>query len=131
MLLARYELFKLTLDQDILDTINKYLNIVSTIGFYNINNMCLCHGIYGNMEVVSKVINDIKETQSIITSESIKKIEKSLICDISDIQLGLKNNFVIDTFMIGSSGIAYSKLRNKYPILPSILCLDILDKNKF
>lgn len=127
MLLVRNELFKITHSRKILKYIFKYLQTVVINGFYNINSMCLCHGTYGNIEIVKKVIDDINEAKKIVTYDSIKKFEGKLVNNLDDIQLGLKNNFMMDTFMIGSSGIAYSKLRYLYPKLPSILCLDILD----
>lgn len=127
MLLVRNELFKINQNSKTLDDIFKYLQIVITNGFYNISSMCLCHGIYGNIEVVNKVIKDVDNTHKIINFDKVKSFEKRLINNLDDIQLGLKANFRIDTFMIGSSGIAYAKLRYLYPELPSFLCLDIFD----
>lgn len=126
MLLPRCEFLKLSHDKKILSITLGYFKTVCTNGLYNINNMCLCHGIYGNIEIINKTLNDIKESNNIITSNDLVSFESKLLFKLSDINLGLKNNFIIDTFMIGSSGIAYSKLQNKFNILPSVICLDIL-----
>jgi len=125
MLLVRNEMLKIEYNNKILDDIIKYLQIVVKKGFYNMNSMCLSQGIYGNIEVVNQIISSIEETNKIITHDEVKKLESKLVNNLSDIQLGLKNNFILDTFMNGSSGIAYAKLRLLYPQLPSILSLDI------
>ncbi|MCB2357161.1 type 2 lanthipeptide synthetase LanM [Clostridium estertheticum] len=129
MALVRNEMLKIEHNSKMLNDTLKYLQIIITNGFYNMNSMCLCHGIYGNIEIVNQIINNIDETHKIITNDEVKKFETSLINNLSDIQLGLKNNFMLDTFMLGSSGIAYAKLRYLYPQIPSILSLDIIERN--
>lgn len=129
MLLVRNEVFKIEHNENILAEILKYLKVIITKGFYDINSMSLYDGIYGNIEIVNQIINDINETNKIITHDKVKELESKLVNCIDDIQLGLKNNFILDTFMNGSSGIAYSKLRQLYPQLPSILSLDVMCKS--
>ena len=121
MLIANHELLKIKYDKNRLAKIYDLIKAIIDKGLYNMNNMCLCHGIYGNIEVVKKVLSEIDDVKYEI------ELDKISLYDLKDIQLGLKNNFQIDTFMIGTSGIAYSELRNKYNYLPSILYLDILD----
>ncbi|MCW6086522.1 MULTISPECIES: type 2 lanthipeptide synthetase LanM [Clostridium] len=126
MALVRSEILKINYDKNISNDILKYLRNMVTDGFYNMNSMCLCHGIYGNIEIVNKIINNINQTNKIITHDEVTEFETKLISNINDIQLGFKNNFMLDTFMAGSSGIAYAKLRLLYPEMPSILSLDII-----
>jgi len=128
MVLVRNELFKIQHNSELLNDITKYLKVIVTDGFYNMNTMCLYDGIYGNIEIVNKTINSMEETNKIITCDEIEKFEQKLVNSLSDIQLGLKNNFMLDTFMLGSSGIAYSKLKYLYPQIPSILSLDIVER---
>lgn len=126
MLLVRHELLKSKFNKNILNNMFDLVQRITKNGFLKMNSMCLCHGIYGNIEVLKKVVSDIDELEKIVEFDDIQNIEKNLINDLNDINLGFKNNFIIDTFMIGSSGIAYAKLRDLYPDLPSILYLDIL-----
>lgn len=130
MALTRSEMLKLCYSSSILNDVLKFLQIAVTKGFYNMNSMCLCHGIYGNIEIVNQIINSTEEAKRLITQDEVKRFESKLINDVSQIQLGLKNNFMLDTFILGSSGIAYAKLRNLCPELPSILSLDIMDSFK-
>lgn len=128
MLLVRNELFKIEKSDQLLKEILEYFDKVVNDGFYNINNMCLCHGVYGNIDVATEVISSIGDKLN-ISSKEIYDFESRLLNNKNDIQLGLQKNFILDTFMCGSSGIAFEKLRMLNPEIPSVMSLNVFDES--
>lgn len=84
--------------------------------------MCLCHGLYGNIEIIRE-INKILKNQNIINEQLILP-KLPVLKKIEDIYLGYNKKFYTDTFMTGLSGILYSLLREEID-LPSILLLGV------
>lgn len=131
ILLSRHEMIKNTsrnhnlfnyLKNDI-NTFRSNINIQNYI--CNLRNMCLCHGIFGNIDILNSVFN--KDFN--IGNSNLESIACSIIDSYNDIELTTKCGYKPDTFMQGSSGIAYSLLRFINPTIPSVLNLDIFDRN--
>ena len=108
---------------DLID--NDLLNGVKNTESYKTKSNSLCHGSFGNIDIIMEIgilnnINSLIKTAENLANIEIENIEKN------GIVLG-DDTFIIDySFMQGVSGIAYSLLRlanNKYP---SILSLDVI-----
>lgn len=95
----------------------KYLeNILRNSGFNN-KNYCLCHGIFGNLEILRKINHNGKYN---------KILYKKYFNSFKDLKWIKELNVPIDTFMMGNSGIAYVLLELSNKSIPSILSLDLL-----
>lgn len=114
-------------DQDFIDAIKKDIKCgLYTLlkkGFSNELDHCLCHGIFGNIDVlitISKLLgyDDLLE---IAKKEALKAINS---IKSNGIRTGMNNSFDNINFMIGLSGIGYELIRldNK---CKSILSLEI------
>ncbi len=90
-------------------------------------SLCLCHGIYGNLDVL-RVISNL----DFLNQDEEEKIQKRLsyitkfIGKEELLDMGIKNNLQLQTFMLGSSGVGYALLRAHNEKYPSILNLDVL-----
>ncbi|MGO5066241.1 type 2 lantipeptide synthetase LanM [Clostridium sporogenes] len=86
--------------------------------FFELNEYCVCHGIYGNIDVFISIMNksDINDYCDFIY----KKYFNSLL----DIKWFEHSDYPYEASMLGSSGVAYTLMR-LYNDLPSILSLDI------
>lgn len=88
--------------------------------FYDVKSFCLCHGLFGNIMIASKLIKDrclkeeFQEKLKSIVSEAYFYID-----NIENIPLGLNNNYQIDGLMLGTSGIAYALMyiENNIPLI--------------
>lgn len=85
----------------------------------DVNNYCLCHGIYGNIEILknNNLIN--KEIQN--SDIFVKKYFE----DFNQIKW-LKIDVEFDSFMLGTPGVIYSLL-GIYDLLPSVMGLEIYE----
>lgn len=82
----------------------------------SVNNMCLCHGVYGNIEILRRLGLENKYH---------KYIYHKRFRNISDLNwLNNKIDIPLNHFMLGNSGVAYALLSLFFDI-PSILSLDI------
>lgn len=98
--------------------------VQSSIKYGYRNNYCLCHGDFGNIEILreyaikfqDKKIEDL--CNNLIVSMTKEVINKEWHC-------GLPNEYENPGFMTGISGIGYSLLRRYCPQLPNVLALDI------
>ena len=80
-------------------------------------NLCLCHGIYGNVDIFRKI--DLIKQNMPLQRISLKKIFN----DFDNLKW-LKIDMKFDSFMLGTPGVIYSLL-SLYENYPSILALDI------
>lgn len=93
------------------------------------DNLCLCHGLYGYYDVMNSIICNEKEILTEHISKAlIRKMEvvKDRLIKITEKRLWLTSDYMLETFMLGSSGPAYAMLRMHHNKYPSILSLDII-----
>ena len=90
--------------------IEKIYNQITNIQMPYINN--IMNGIIGIKELTSRI--DIKTEYKKRINE-IKEYEN----------FGYKNNFLIESFMLGATGVAYSHLNNEVKTLPSVVLLEV------
>lgn len=97
--------------------------------FSETDNLCMCHGVYGYYDVLNDLLCKYNK---LLDSDKIQAITKKLdavkekLVVVTEKGLWLTSDYMLETFMLGSSGPAYAMLRmhnNKYP---SILSLDII-----
>lgn len=120
--ISRIKYLELSPNIKIRDSFEHYYKILCTKGINDVENMCLCHGLYGNIEIIRE-INKILKNQNIINEQLILP-KLPVLKKIEDIYLGYNKKFYTDTFMTGLSGILYSLLREEID-LPSILLLGV------
>lgn len=117
--ISRAKYLELTRDKEITKSLEYYYNTLITKGVSDVKNMCLCHGFFGNIEIlreVNKIMNNCEITMVQQDTFEMSRIE--------DIYLGYNEKFYTDTFMTGLSGIFYVLLREKLGS-PSILLLEV------
>ncbi|MBD7916421.1 type 2 lantipeptide synthetase LanM [Clostridium sp. Sa3CUN1] len=85
---------------------------------FNESNLCLCHGLYGNIEVLLRLGAKDKFKE---------KIYKKYFDSFDNINWVDSLNIPINTFMLANTGIAYVLLEIFYDNIPSILSLDIFE----
>lgn len=120
MCLARLCYLELDRCPQMLERFSYYYEVLTTKGLC-IDNSCLCHGLYGNIEV----INRINQFDFIEEEKKFKEYENSLLGIKGNIKLGFNSKFSSDIFMTGLSGVHYSILRVKETNLPSVLFLEV------
>ena len=103
------ELIPIINDQIINDELlSKYLSY---------DQMCLCHGKYGNIDVL---IN--------LTNIPGKLLYKKWFEKLQNLRFFESTDYSYESFMLGTSGIAYVMMRLLNPELPSVLALDLYHK---
>ena len=80
---------------------------------FDINEYGLCHGLYGNLEI----LKEVEDSRS-------KYIYNKYFNSLLDIKWFEHSEYKMEAFMIGISGVAYSLMRLNNN-LPSLLSLDI------
>ena len=125
MCIARLKYLEVQPNQDLLDKFLLYYRVLTSRGLTQVKNTCLCHGIYGNIEVIRKVkqMNILFDEDK--DNHNLDNFERSLFDNRDDLYLGFCKNFKTDIFMTGLSGIFYSILREDEDTLPSILFLEV------
>lgn len=95
--------------------------------YTNVSSLCLCHGVAGNIEVMSSIIDSKISLPNNKKSEMQNYLTKAYryINDCNSLSLGISNNGQLDTFMLGSSGVAYTLMKQEIMSLPSFLTLEI------
>lgn len=101
----------------VIDIINNKLKNKMYNQFFSNKNLCLCHGIYGNVDIFRKI--DLIKQNMPLQRISLKKIFN----DFDNLKW-LKIDMKFDSFMLGTPGVIYSLL-SLYENYPSILALDI------
>jgi type 2 lantibiotic biosynthesis protein LanM len=92
---------------------------IKSDGFAEELNYCLCHGLFGNMDIMLKIAeyqqdDDLKEEVRIIADKALSKLSST----------GLPFHSL--GFMLGLSGLGYAFLRLSNEKLPSVLSLDLM-----
>jgi len=109
------------LDQEVAQLLN--------FRFDEMDNLCLCHGMYGYYDVLNILFcnyKDVLMADKIETlSQKIDDVKKELTV-VTEKKLWLTSNYILETFMLGSSGLAYAMLRMHNDKYPSILNLDVI-----
>lgn len=123
ILLSRYIMKKLLSSDD--DNKNllireiEYLNdVIESNDLFDVDSMCLCHGIYGNIEI----INYINKREN--KSNYIDNIYNKYFNNFNELKWFDNFNYPLETFMLGNTGVAYVLLELLFPA-PSILALEI------
>lgn len=130
MALARVEMLKLLKNINVDTTIiseglSLYIDKTSKEGIYNMSNSNLCHGIYGNIDILNSIS---KSNISTNYYNDINLVSNNFIDEYGEVNLDIKGNFQLQTFMLGVTGVAYSMLRLKNRHLPSLLSLEIIKR---
>lgn len=86
----------------------------------------LCHGYYGMYNILNYFKGDMGVYLSAENKKKLTKIlnNKYTVDYDQGLLLGIKNNYQLPTFMLGTSGVAYSLL-SKDKKLPNILTLSV------
>lgn len=100
----------------------------------NRNNVCVCHGNSGELDLLHELLLNYSE---LLTKKEIETVRNrivgmsKLIPETNGVSLGVPYGLPLDTFMMGSSGVAYTQLRVKSGsvVYPSLMMLNI-SKNK-
>lgn len=98
--------------------------VKSTLGFGYRNNYCLCHGDFGNLEILRDYaiqFHDMKIKQlcdNLLEAMLGQIMKKEWHC-------GLPNEYENPSFMTGLAGIGYSLMRRYDFRIPTILALEI------
>jgi len=92
----------------------KWIHAELTRGTMGGNNMSLCHGIYGNIEIMIKMYK----------KEKYKKKISKYFNDFEELQWVITSEIPMDLFMLGNTGVAYALLEIVNPQLPSVLALE-------
>ncbi|MDD3416863.1 MAG: type 2 lanthipeptide synthetase LanM [Lachnospiraceae bacterium] len=126
MCIARLKYLEVHPCQELLDKFIVYYSVLTSKGLTQVRNACLCHGIYGNIEVIRRInqaniLNDDAKNNSL----NLEDLEHSLFEKQNDLYLGFCKDFETDIFMTGLSGIFYSILKEEEKALPSILFLEV------
>lgn len=107
-----------TLNKNILKFQKELISDKSIKSMLSINNLCVCHGIYGNIEILKKIGKHKKYA---------KYFYNSMFDSFKDINwLNNKIDVPIHSFMLGNLGIAYVLLELVSDDIPTFLTLDIL-----
>ena len=126
MCIARLKYLEVQPSQELLEKFFIYYRSLTSKGLTQVKNACLCHGIYGNIEVIRKinqmnVLGDEEKNKCL----DLEEFERSLFENRNELYLGFSKDFKTDVFMTGFSGIFYSILREEEKTLPSILFLEV------
>ncbi|EQK48724.1 type 2 lantibiotic biosynthesis LanM family protein [[Clostridium] bifermentans ATCC 19299] len=105
---------------DFEEELNKYNSWIFDDEFFNLDNMCLCHGTFGNIEIAKYLIENDKN--EII----MQKIRKKYFEKFEDLEWIKGFDYNLEQFMLGNMGIAYVMLELLFDI-PSILALELYD----
>ena len=119
----------------ILNNLNSYLSSIqkNSISKFNydflqdnllyMKNYCLCHGIYGNIDVLN-FLNKKFNVHYLKDDLFLKRFDS-----FDELNWTKESDYPLESFMLGNGGIAYVILETKYN-LPSILALEVFEKNK-
>lgn len=88
---------------------------------FRMSNMSLCHGIYGNIDIVDFYQKRMK------TRKYNDYLYKKYFNNLDEIKWFSNSDYSLEAFMIGSCGIAYELLKLFYE-LPSLLRLELFSE---
>nr|WP_242957433.1 type 2 lanthipeptide synthetase LanM [Clostridium perfringens] len=101
-----------TEENQIKNIILKFDKDMFKFNMFNDNNLCLCHGIYGTIEIANK----LKLDSDLMYKKYFNSFKDLIWVD--------SLNIPINTFMLANTGIAYVLLELVNKDIPSILSLD-------
>lgn len=126
MCIARLKYMEVQPSQELMNRFLVYYRTLISRGLTQVKNACLCHGIYGNIEVIRRIKQmDIFSEEEKNIFLNLEDFECSMFKNRNDLYLGFCRGFKTDIFMTGLSGIFYSILREDEKTLPSILFLEV------
>jgi len=100
---------------------NYTINTINMNNFFAVEDISLCHGLYGNIDIMYS----LKKMSNIDQYD--KLIYHQYFYNQSTLKFFDKSDYKLHTFMLGYSGIMYTLLRIKYN-LPSVLNLEIFEE---
>lgn len=108
-------------NEDTKNIILKYNEVFSqekvVKSMFEVNNLCMCHGVYGNIEIFNKLRLDDKYKYI---------MEKKYFNSFADLNwVSNQVDVQIDSFMLGNLGIAYTLLELISKDVPAIMPLDV------
>ena len=117
VLLSRHIMLKYSQDNkelsDLIISSMPDINEQNLNSFLNLDDYCVCHGLYGNIDILNSI--NYKNNNYLY-----KKHFDSLL----NIKWFEHSDYHYEGFMVGSSGVAYSLMR-LFKKIPSVLSLDI------
>ncbi|MBU3107031.1 type 2 lanthipeptide synthetase LanM family protein [Clostridium gasigenes] len=120
-LLSKYTFMDINIiNNDIENALNKLL----VEGFRDDKDHSLCHGIFGNIDILISVAKLLKNNQLLEIANNEAKVAIEGIRK-SRVKCGLNNAVDLISFMVGLTGMGYVFLRLNNPLIPSVLSLDI------
>ena len=95
-------------------------------GFNRQMGSSICHGIFGNIDILTEILAQFKDSDLIKKKDELFK-ECLAYIEEDGIAYGINDTLAMLGFMNGISGIGYSILRQKNRKLPSILSLKVVE----
>lgn len=123
--IGRVNIYKDLPDPSVLEDINLAVNTTIKRGFGD--NHSLCHGDFGNLELLLLADPYLKRNHVSLADDIAYKIIKN---QDSQWLSGVPGKFETPGFMLGLSGVGYSLLRLFDKELPSILNLELIGKSE-
>ena len=108
------------MQRKVFQDIERAVNEILANGMCKGENLCLCHGIMGNVDILITIFQKEKNLRTILPNLNI---------ELSN----LTNNYIQSEmlgFMLGLAGIGYVFLRLVDPQYPSLLCLEVMKRKK-
>ncbi len=104
------------------DDFDKFEKNISYKKFFQITNLSLCHGIYGNISALHHLR---KQNLFNYKFEKEQYFETRYFEKILDIKIMKNTNYTYETFMLGNTGIAYALLELYFDV-PNVLTLEAI-----
>jgi len=105
--------------KQIASVLSKYDGWIDNTDYYDMQNLCLCHGVFGNIEIAKAVRGSSFNID--------RHIPDRLFDSFSDLVWVKGTDYEYEGFMLGNTGIAYAMLE-LLNAAPGVLSLDIWDK---
>lgn len=110
-------------DHELFVKAQRYIDLINAQGWERLfedEQLCLCHGKYGIVDTLLTL------TEHGIVPQ-IDYLNVKWFSTLSDLRFFRSTDYGLESFMIGSSGVAYTLLRQMNKKLPSLLNLDIYE----
>jgi len=115
--------------QRIVDGLDEDIERLLSAKFDEMDNLCLCHGIYGYYDILNVFLceygNILVKDKIDRLKEKMESVRKELVV-VTAKKLWINSDYMLDTFMLGTSGVGYAMLRLHNSKYPSILNLDMV-----
>lgn len=106
-----------------------YDMVLKNESFYIMDNLCVCHGTYGNLEIANWCLRNFRDDFSKDESFIRSMIRKKYFNSFSDIQWIKDFDYEFEHFMLGNMGIAYVMMELCNDKVPSILALELYERD--